>query len=170
MLLICYSGLPLSLSCGEKSCRRENKSLLTITYYFPQWFWSLCMVAFIDQWDPTDWHSISVRTPRITSFNSSPVFFLALKRDTQGLQDLFVRGLASPFDVSGSAASVLRVISLSILNILKSETERSSFLSLRWTWALIWMKLSSENSRPSLTIHFYVPHLKRRPSQVTTEY
>lgn len=110
-LLIGYSGIPYSQPCNERNCRREDKSLLTVTYYFPWWFWSHSLISFMNKWDPVEGNVLGVRTPRIVH-NAAPVFQMTTRGNIEGLQDLFSQGLASPFDVQlGTGLSVLHVSS-----------------------------------------------------------
>lgn len=97
-LLIGYSGIPSRPSCNETRCRPNNSSLLTVNYYFPRWFLNKCLISFRGRWNPTEGSMISIRTPRILQSSTLPVFQMAQRGDTLGIQMLFGQGLASPFD------------------------------------------------------------------------
>lgn len=113
-LLIGYSGLKLSgNSCNEKICRQQQKSILTLNYYFPRWFVYQRLINFRNYWSPIEGNIMSIRTPRIIERSTTTVFDMACQGNLEGLKRLFIQGLASPFDVNGSGKcdSVLFVCS-----------------------------------------------------------
>lgn len=110
-VLIGYSGIPSRSSCSEKICRPDEFCLLTVSYYFPRWFLGHCMISFRNRWTPRQGHAISVRTPRVLSSVSEPIFMAVSPGNMAALHRLFEQRLASPFDTEPQHfESVLSVI------------------------------------------------------------
>lgn len=95
-LLIGYSGLPGNL-CNEKICRRQDKRVLTLNYYFPRWFVYQRLISFRDDWSPTQGHAISIKTPRTVDRSTTMVFDMATDGNLEGLQR--VRVFQVPFSL-----------------------------------------------------------------------
>jgi hypothetical protein len=109
-LFIGYSGIPLLnyRKCNEKSCKKEEGSMLKIAYYFPTWC-LLRKLSFMDRWNSLDGHQVSLHFPRVVP-DSSEIFILAQKGNVKGLQELFSQHIASIYDVSaGEGRSALHV-------------------------------------------------------------
>ena len=105
-LFIGYSGISLPFAskatCNEKACRRNEKCLIKVTWYFPSWFpMASRMISIIDKWTPLDGHDISIRLPRIVS-SSAEIFIMAQKGNIDGIKQLITNKKASIHDVSAT--------------------------------------------------------------------
>ena len=109
-LFIGYTDLPLlSSKCDKEECTRSQTPLVSVEYWFPLGFcWSL-IVRLQLGYQPNVGPQMSLSTLRRVPDTAACVTF-ALNGDIEGLKDLFVRGLASPRDVSNTRGySILRV-------------------------------------------------------------
>lgn len=108
-LFIGYNGIPsFAKRCSEKSCRRQSKPTLKVSYHFPTWLLNR-MFQFAVSSTPLDGPRISIHMPRIVPDNSE-VFVCAVRGNLAGMISLFERGVASPFDVgSGTGRTPLHV-------------------------------------------------------------
>lgn len=109
-----YSGLPgFSSKCNVGTCEKSQSPSMSFEYWFPLGFvWSQIVrmrLTYERNLGPHFEISTLKRVP-----DSAQCVTFALNGNTEGLKDLFRRGLASPRDVSSTRGySVLRVYSSS---------------------------------------------------------
>ncbi|KAL8958300.1 MAG: hypothetical protein Q9193_004614 [Seirophora villosa] len=104
-----YSGLPcLNSKCDLDTCEKSQSPNMSFEYWFPLGFvWSQ-IVRFRWTYERNLGPHFEISTLRRVPDSAQCVAF-ALNGDTEGLKDLFRRGLASPRDVSSTRGySVLR--------------------------------------------------------------
>ena len=105
-----YSGLPLlSPKCNLDSCTKSESPHVNVEYWFPLGFaWSQILRLRLT-YQPNFGPHLELNTLRRVPDSAQCVNF-ALNGNIEGLKDLFIRGLASPRDVSSTRGySVLRV-------------------------------------------------------------
>ena len=109
-MFIGYAGLPLfSPKCSSQECRKGQVPRVSLEYWFPLGFlWSQILsvqAGFSQNLGPHFQLKTLRRVP-----DSAPCVNFALEGNIDALKDLFVRGLASPQDVSSTRGySLLRV-------------------------------------------------------------
>lgn len=109
-MFVGYAGLPLlSTKCDSKECEKAQVPNVNLEYWFPLGlFWSQIIRLQVG-YQPNVGPQFSLSTLRRVSDSAQCVNF-ALNGDIDGLKDLFIRGLASPRDVSSTRGySLLRV-------------------------------------------------------------
>ncbi len=116
-MFIGYTGLPLfSPKCSSQQCRKGQVPRVSLEYWFPLgFFWSQILTVqavYSQNLGP----QFQLKTLRRVS-DAAPCVNFALEGNIEALKDLFVRGLASPQDVSSTRGySLLRVGGIHILN------------------------------------------------------
>lgn len=125
-LFIGYSGLSrpsfFNRPCSEKMCHRHKSFSVSVNYYFPLWF--LWRSIVIRNGNDTSGPSITLRTPRLVE-NDADVLFYALEGNINGMQMLFTKGEASPFDINCVTGESLMHVSIFVP--LKSIYSSSSY-------------------------------------------
>ncbi|KAJ3551789.1 hypothetical protein NPX13_g11275 [Xylaria arbuscula] len=109
-LFISYAGVPvLSPKCDDSRCLKPQQPQVQTEYWFPPGvFWSQ-IIQFQATYQSTTGPSFQLKTLRRVPDTSEAVTF-AMNGNIEGLKSLFVRGLASPVDVSDTRGySLLRV-------------------------------------------------------------
>lgn len=113
-LVIAYSGLPYCRQdCNETSCRKQSIPTIKATYRLPQWLLSR-IVNFGMSYSYMNGPKMTLSVPRLVPANSD-LFAYAVQGDINGIQDLFSRGLASPYDTAsnnGRTALHVRICNL----------------------------------------------------------
>lgn len=109
-LIVSYAGVPvLSPKCNDSRCLRAQQPHLQTEYWFPPGvFWSQ-IIRFQASYRSNTGPSFQLKTLRRIPDSAEAVTF-AMNGNIDGLKSLFVRGLASPADVSDTRGySLLRV-------------------------------------------------------------
>lgn len=108
-LFVGYAGLPFfGRRCSSQACEKAQTPHLSFEYWFPLgFFWSQIVrvqMGVSQNFGPQFQLKTLRRVP-----DSAPCVNFALEGNTQALKDLFLRGLASPQDVSSTRGySLLR--------------------------------------------------------------
>ena len=116
-MFIGYTGLPLfSPKCSSQQCQKGQVPRVSLEYWFPLgFFWSQILsvqAGYSHNLGPQFQLKTLRRVP-----DAAPCVNFALEGNIEALKDLFVRGLASPQDVSSTRGySLLRVGEVHILN------------------------------------------------------
>lgn len=108
-LFVGYAGLPLiNAKCNTDTCQKNQAANISVEYWFPLGFvWSKILRLQMS-YQPHIGPQFELSTLRRVPDSAQCVNF-ALNGNTDGLKDLFRRGLASPQDVSTTRGySVLR--------------------------------------------------------------
>ncbi|KAF3041388.1 hypothetical protein E8E12_009291 [Didymella heteroderae] len=104
-LFVGYKGLPaMQKLCPRQCCQRRYSSRLSITYYFPQWFFLQRAFSMAMQTSPTAGFQIKLSFPRVVS-PLATVFFVASFGTPADLRSLFDNGLASPSDINANTGA-----------------------------------------------------------------
>ena len=111
-----YGGISyVAGPCDQYSCRRRSDATLRMNYRFPQWMharlFQLSMAL-----TPMYGLRLNLKTPRAVPWGA-PIWGFAMNGNVQGLQDLFSRGIASPWDVNPIGGSALHVSPCSLLQV-----------------------------------------------------
>ena len=107
-LCIGYSGLPqyISRRCTMSNCRNQSAFCASVTYVFPWWVtarvFNFSIMARAAQ------IRVSLSASRIVP-STSQAFILAQSGDLTGLQKLFSKGTASPYDVIETGTTLIKV-------------------------------------------------------------
>lgn len=114
-LFIGYAGLPLlSAKCDSEECEKSQIPRISLEYWFPLGFFWSQIVRLQVGYQANIGPQMSLSTLRRIPDSAKCVNF-ALNGNIDGLKDLFVRGLASPRDVSSTRGySILRVSTLPV--------------------------------------------------------
>jgi hypothetical protein len=105
VLFVGYKGLPtITKSCEWNCCQRQSSRRLSVTYYFPRWFFLQRVALLSMQTSLTSEFQIKLRFPRIVS-PLATVFFVASFGTPSDLCSLFDNDLASPFDVNANTGA-----------------------------------------------------------------
>jgi hypothetical protein len=114
-LFIGYAGLPLTRSkCDVATCDRGLAPSVSAEYWFPLGFWWSQILRLHVSYQAHLGPQFALSTLRRIPDSAQCVSF-ALEGNTEGLKDLFRRGLASPKDVSDTRGySLLRVRPVSL--------------------------------------------------------
>lgn len=103
---ISYSGLPwVTASCDQKACRSKSVATVAVTAQFPAWFWNRYLSSSFS-YASIRGPELNIRLPRTVSWVST-LWRHGVDGNLQAVQDLFSRGLASPWDVQGLGGSLL---------------------------------------------------------------
>ena len=108
-----YSGLPrLAPDCNENTCWRRSTAIATkeITYHFPSWFIARVLSSSFSI-IPLCGPQPNPHMPRVINCTESRLFYFACQGRTRRIQKLFMRGVASPYDVNEIGWSALHVSS-----------------------------------------------------------
>ncbi|KAI0100252.1 ankyrin repeat-containing domain protein [Nemania sp. FL0031] len=108
-LFISYAGVPiLSAKCDNPRCLRAQQPEVQTEYWFPPGvFWSQ-IIRFQATYQAATGPSFQLKTLRRVPDTAEAVTF-AMNGNIEGLKSLFIRGLASPVDVSDTRGySLLR--------------------------------------------------------------
>ena len=99
-LILGYSGYPFRIfrRCTLSGCQGQQAFRISINYFFPSWSLARALVIAISKSFCCEIH-VSLKVPRVVP-NSAEVFRLTLLDDVTGLQQLFSKGIASPYDVN----------------------------------------------------------------------
>ena len=84
--------------CNEVLCRKARRSVVRFAYRFPSWLLSRGINSILYNNNVTG-PQLSLSSVRIVPRNSD-IFCLAMEGDTDGMKKLFMKRVASPFDVS----------------------------------------------------------------------
>ena len=109
-MFIGYTGLPFfSPKCSSQNCLKGQSPCINLEYWFPLgFFWSQFLsvqAAFSQNFGPQFQLKTLRRVP-----DTAPCVNFALEGNIDALKDLFIRGVASPQDVSSTRGySLLRV-------------------------------------------------------------
>jgi hypothetical protein len=108
-LFMCYSGLPvIRARCTEKKCTRQNSTYIQVNYQFPTWMLTQVRSMMIT-YHRLDGPKLTLSTRRVITYEGR-VLEYARRGNIEGMQTLFMQGLASPQDVSSvGGSSVLHV-------------------------------------------------------------
>ena len=102
------SGLPwITPSCDQKSCRSRSVPGIVVTINFPAWFWKRYLTSSFT-YTPIRGPNLNFELPRMVGWDCK-LWRLGLDGNLGSIRDLFVNGLASPWDVSPLGGSVLHV-------------------------------------------------------------
>jgi hypothetical protein len=94
-----YAGLPiLRTSCDSILCAREQAPFVSIEYWFPLWFLAWVIRLVIASY-PANGLQLQLQTFRRVPISAQCVTS-ALDGNIEGMQSLFARGLASPYDLT----------------------------------------------------------------------
>ena len=96
----------LGRRCVEYGCRCPTSPSGSIVYRFPNWFWDRLFTMTVSS-SPVCGPEINIRFPRVAS--PSELFLFAMHGDLKGVQNLFSKGTATPWDVNERGSSVLYV-------------------------------------------------------------
>ena len=109
-LFVGYSGLPfISPKCDSDECLKLHVSHVSVEYWFPLGFFWSQIVRLQVGYQPNIGPQFQLSTLRRVPDSAQCVNF-ALNGNIEGLKGLFIRGLASPRDVSSTRGySILRV-------------------------------------------------------------
>ena len=139
-MFIGYTGLPLfSPKCSSQQCQKGQVPRVSLEYWFPLgFFWSQIVslqAGFSQNLGPHFQLKTLRRVP-----DSAPCVNFALEGNIDALKDLFVRGLASPQDVSSTRGySLLRVgESLRFQRDLIKNSRSGLFTASRTKLASFW--------------------------------
>ena len=116
-MFIGYTGLPLfSPRCSSQQCQKGQVPRVSLEYWFPLgFFWSQILSVQAD-YSQNFGPQFQLKTLRRVP-DTAPCVNFALEGNIEALKDLFVRGLASPQDVSSTRGySLLRVGEIHILS------------------------------------------------------
>ena len=103
---ISYSGLPwVTASCDQKACRSKSVASVAVNVQFPDWFWNRYLSSSFS-YAPIRGPELNIRLPRTVSWVSG-LWRHGLDGNLRAVQDLFSRGLASPWDVQALGGSLL---------------------------------------------------------------
>ena len=111
-LFLGYSSIPVfTPKCDNSSCSRYSHSQISAIFIFPQWLLHrLLSIVIINT--RRDGPELNLKTMRVRP-TSDIIFYLSQIGDLIGIQRLFERGEASPFDVGlHDYRSILHVSSL----------------------------------------------------------
>ena len=98
-LFVGYTGLPFTgKSCNIASCRLKQTPFVNMEYWFPPWFLHYAVRLNVAFQSAAGLH-LQLRTLRRVPDSAECVRF-ALTGNIDGMRELFVKGLASPQDVS----------------------------------------------------------------------
>ncbi|KAK5718347.1 hypothetical protein LTR15_008074 [Elasticomyces elasticus] len=102
LLFMRYSGTPLLYpsKCSTTRCKERHQSRINASYYFPWWMFHR-MIEIVARWDSSTSPTVNLRVMRVLPDNAA-LFAHAREGSTAGIQDLFLRGLASPYDIRGT--------------------------------------------------------------------
>ncbi|KAL8951442.1 MAG: hypothetical protein Q9222_002582 [Ikaeria aurantiellina] len=109
-MFIGYIGLPmLNRTCDTASCEKAQSPSISFEYWFPVGFlWSQILWLQLS-YQPQLGPQVSLLSPLRSVPDSAQCVTFALNGNVEGLKDLFLRGLASPRDVSSTRGySILR--------------------------------------------------------------
>ena len=109
-MFVGYSGLPLlNRTCDTTSCEKSQGPSVSFEYWFPLGFLWSQILRLQMSYQPVIGPQFQLSSLRRVPDSAQCVNF-ALNGNIDGLKDLFIRGMASPWDVSSTRGySVLRV-------------------------------------------------------------
>ena len=90
----------LTAACDEIFCKKSAHSLVRISYRFPAWFSNAALQSMIYSSRATG-PQVSLAPIRIIPRNSD-IFCHSMQGNISSIRDLFVNGLASPFDATNN--------------------------------------------------------------------
>ena len=94
-------GVPkLSTACDELACKRSMQSSFKLSYRFPSWLSNLALSTMVYS-NYASGPQMSLTCSRIICRNSD-IFCFAMQGNIAGIQDLFHKRLASPFDATNN--------------------------------------------------------------------
>ena len=98
-LFLGYSGYPITIfrRCTLSHCQGQQAFRILVNYFFPSWSLARALEIAITHSFFSNIH-VSLKVLRVIP-NGAEVFRLALLDDVTGLQQLFSKGIASPYDV-----------------------------------------------------------------------
>ncbi|WEW59246.1 hypothetical protein PRK78_004715 [Emydomyces testavorans] len=100
-MFVGYTGLPVrNKRCDFRGCRDQQKSAVTMEYWFPWWFISRNLRVYL-KCLPSTGPQFQLSTARRVPDTSQSITF-AMQGNIEGLKYMFKQGLASPRDVSES--------------------------------------------------------------------
>ena len=103
-----YGGVSyISGPCDQYSCRRRSDTTLRMSYRCPQRMHARLFQLSMAM-TPMYGLRLNLKTPRVVTWDA-PIWGFAMNGNMQGLQDLFSRGVASPWDVNPIGGSALHV-------------------------------------------------------------
>lgn len=106
-LFVGYAGLPcVTPACDTESCERRQDLSVSAEYWFPAGFCWSQIVRMQFSYDPNLGPSLTLATFRQVP-DDAPAVAFALTGNIDGLKSLFVRGQASPRDVSATRGYTL---------------------------------------------------------------
>ena len=104
---VAYSGLPwVTASCDQKACRSRSLPNVAITVQFPEWFWKRYWSSSFSYTAICGPEINYSKLPRTVSWVSA-LWRHGVDGNLRAVQDLFSRGLASPWDVQPLGGSLL---------------------------------------------------------------
>lgn len=100
-LLVSYKGIRTRPKvCNDKRCRRQSEPRFEATYRFPTWLFRRMFYLAVSIRGSVG-PELTLKSMRMVA-PSSPVFSYAVQGNLEKIQDLFSRGLASPYDVASN--------------------------------------------------------------------
>jgi hypothetical protein len=107
-LSITHSGIPyLTRPCNQSSCLKKANPAIKISYRFPEAIAKRCLFATFSISDLAG-PEMNVKMPRVVEW-TSPVWQFATVGNVRAIENLFRKGLASPWDVSPLGGTLLHV-------------------------------------------------------------
>ena len=107
-LFVGYTSIPIiTPRCDDPQCSRTSGSSATVSFLFPQWFWSrrlFASVAFLRDSSP----QLILRLSHVRP-NNAEIFLMAFQGDTNGIRGLLRSGKASPYDCDTTGLTPLHV-------------------------------------------------------------
>lgn len=90
----------LNSACDELACKKSMQSSFKLSYRFPSWLSNLALSTMVYS-NYASGPQMSLTCSRIICRNSD-IFCFAMQGDIAGIQDLFHKRLASPFDATSN--------------------------------------------------------------------
>lgn len=116
-LLISFSGFRIwTRKCNDRACNRQSIPTIKVMYQFPTWLLQR-MLYFAASMSEMNGPELTLSMPRTVSPNAA-IFSYAVQGNMKKIQELFTRGVASPYDVAlNNGRTVLHVSLWALTNI-----------------------------------------------------
>ena len=113
---VVYGGvLSAARPCNEYSCRRRSGKVFKLKYRPPAWLYvHLFQLSVV--MTPLYGLRLDLKLPRTVAWDSL-IWGFAMDGDVDAVQDLFARGVASPWDVNPIGGSMLHVSFVACVHI-----------------------------------------------------
>jgi len=106
-------------TCQQLLCHQQKPPTYRISYFLPSWLLARMIQLKLDG------PRFSLNLPRVVP-TGAPIFAYASRGDTNGIQELFRQGLASPYDVEGETGTSALHVSMAKAKLLKTACFCSS--------------------------------------------